>query len=115
MEEILYKLELKPLASNKFELLESYSYKDIVIPKGFITDGATVPRWFWIVVPPFKPRHLPAVIVHDYLIDKGEISKGNKYFRELLLQLEDSWKTRLMVNAVDLYWRYYRDWREYDG
>ena len=114
MGNILYEIELKPLSSNKFELLEDYSYKDIVIPKGFITDGATVPRWFWIVVPPFKPRHLPAVIVHDYLIGKGEIKKGNKYFRELLLQLEDSWKTRLMVNAVDLYWHYYRDWGEYD-
>lgn len=107
-----YSLSLKPLASNKFELLESYVYKDITVPKGFITDGATVPRWFWIVVPPFKPRYLPAVIVHDYLIDKGEITKGNKYFRVLLLQLEDSWKTNLMVTAVDWYWKYYRNIRK---
>jgi len=108
----IYKLELKPLASNKLELLKSYKYKNITVPKGFITDGATVPRWFWIVVPPFKPRHLPAVIIHDYLIDRGEITIGNKLFRELLLSLEDTWKTRLMVTAVDWYWKYYRTLRK---
>lgn len=104
----VYDMELRPLGSNRFELVSDYFYNGIKVPKGFITDGATVPRWFWIVVPPFKPRHLPAVIIHDYLIDKGEIAIGNKLFRELLLNLEDTWKTRLMVTAVDWYWKYYK-------
>lgn len=38
----------------------------IVVPAGFITDGASVPRYFWRVIPPFG-RHFNAAVVHDWL------------------------------------------------
>lgn len=40
----------------------------VYIPRGFLTDGATVPRLFWWLVPPLG-RHGLAAIVHDYLCE----------------------------------------------
>jgi len=40
---------------------------EIIIPKGFITDGASVPRVLWRLAPPIHATHLAAAIVHDYL------------------------------------------------
>lgn len=100
---------LKPTNKNRFVLVEDFKYKDIEIKKGFETNGADIPRFFWIIVPPFKPKYLPAVLVHDYLIkiakNKKEIFYANYYFEKILLEIEDSYKTRTMVKAVNLYWR----------
>jgi hypothetical protein len=43
----------------------------IVVPAGFVTDFASVPRAFWALVPPFG-RYQMAAIVHDFLYwDQG--------------------------------------------
>ena len=38
----------------------------VTVPKGFVTDLATVPRLFWSVLPP-QGRHGHAAILHDWL------------------------------------------------
>ncbi|AYV94403.1 DUF1353 domain-containing protein [Fusobacterium necrophorum] len=38
----------------------------ITVPKGFITDGASVPRIFWTLFPP-QGKYTPAAIIHDFL------------------------------------------------
>ena len=42
--------------------------KIIIVPRGFLTDGATVPRVFWNIVPPWG-RYGQAVVLHDYLCE----------------------------------------------
>ena len=37
-----------------------------VVPKGFVTDFASIPRPFWVAFPPCG-RYAPAAVVHDYL------------------------------------------------
>lgn len=100
---------LQPNQNNIFVLLEDYEYENIKIKAGFETNGADVPRIFWSIIPPFKPKFLPAVLVHDYLIkiakNKEEIFYANYYFEKILLEIEDSFKTRTMVRAVNLYWK----------
>ncbi len=100
---------LQPTNNNRFVLLEEYRYRCVKIPVGYQTNGADIPRIFWIIVPPFKPKILPAVLVHDYLIEnaisKNDILIANDYFEEILLQIEDSFKTRTMIKAVRLYWK----------
>ena len=39
----------------------------IVVPNGFKTDLASIPRVFWALFPPFG-KYIRASIVHDYLI-----------------------------------------------
>lgn len=100
---------LQPTANNRFILLEEYRYRGVKIPVGYQTNGADIPRIFWIIVPPFKPKILPAVLVHDYLIEnaisKNDILIANDYFEEILLHIENNIKSRVMVKAVKLYWK----------
>ena len=100
---------LQPTDNNKFILIKEYKYKEIQIPLNYITNGADIPRPFWIIVPPFKPKFLPAVLVHDFLIEKAtnriDICIANEYFEEILLTIENSFKTRVMVRAVKIYWK----------
>jgi hypothetical protein len=37
------------------------------VPKGFITDGASIPRFLWAFFTPFEGDTLAAALVHDYL------------------------------------------------
>lgn len=100
---------LKPHSSNTFVLVEDYTYEDIKVTKGFETNGADIPRILWSIVPPFKPKYLPAVVIHDYLIKVAitneDIIVANYYFEKILLEIENSFKTRAMINAVNLYWK----------
>lgn len=42
----------------------------IVVPKGFKTDFASIPRIFWNIIAPVGKHTLPSVL-HDYLYDSG--------------------------------------------
>jgi len=82
--------KLQPLRNHKFKLLNSVIYKDIKVPAGFYTDGATIPRIFWSIYPPNKTDYLPCVIIHDYLCDLGQYDKADKYFKECLKDIHVS-------------------------
>lgn len=56
------------------------SGRTVVVPVGFVTDGASVPRALWPFLPPWGRYSRPAVI-HDLLcvlIEKGEPHKEAK-------------------------------------
>lgn len=133
--------EIKPISpsieriydtDNKYYLSKIYIFCFIAfghkfkmtIPKGFIFDGASIPRFFWrIVGHPFSPRFLLPALIHDALFgkisDKVKIYKdgnllkseqANEFFDrkktdiifEELLELENNnWFTkRVMYRAV---------------
>lgn len=101
---------LQPTDNNKFILIKEYKYKEIQVPINYITNGADIPRPFWIIVPPFKPKFFPAVLIHDYLIENAKSNEdiliANDYFEEILLQIENSLYTINMVRVVRLYWKF---------
>lgn len=84
---------VKPVGKYQFELVENYTYKDFIVPKGYITDGASVPRIFWNILPPNKAEYLSAAIVHDYLTDLATEKKSITFkladntFKEMLVEL----------------------------
>lgn len=43
----------------------------IVIPKGFLTDGASIPRAVWWFASPMSGLHSKAAVLHDYLCVYG--------------------------------------------
>lgn len=53
-----------------WQLEEALVYRsplfEIRIPKGFVTDFASVPRFLWALLPPHG-KHQRAAVVHDYL------------------------------------------------
>lgn len=58
---------------------EKNSSSWVEIPVGYLTDGASVPRIFWNVIPPWG-RWGQAAIVHDYLCEylKIKTTEGEK-------------------------------------
>ena len=98
---------LQPSLDNSFVVAKPFRVNSsLVIPKGYKTNGANIPRVFWFIVPPFKPKYLPAVVVHDYLCDKERYRLADRLFRDILLSIENSYKTRAMVLAVRLYHKF---------
>ena len=116
--------EIRKQDKNHFALTKNFIFtydngdfvKYVTIPKGYVTNGADIPRFFWRLFPPFSPEYLPAVIVHDYFCDEAEKNHNNKQlaknlykfadtlFKESLLALGVSrWKTTLFYNAVRLH------------
>jgi len=86
------KLLVKDLMNGKFELVSDYIYQIenyvIKVPRGFITDYASIPRIFRPIVLPYG-KHSGASVVHDYLYSKScdldiERKKADKIFFEIL-------------------------------
>ena len=86
-------------------LLEDYNgLCGIVVPKGFITDGASIPfgfRWLFSST----GRYFGAAIVHDYLLKEGQtwLISNNKFEEELELLGISPWRKHLMVGGVKLW------------
>lgn len=97
-------VKLQPLKSHKFKLLDDLKYKDVVVPKGYKTNGADIPRVFWSFYPPNRSDFLPAVIIHDYLCERQEYRKADDLFEECLKELGvKRFDVVVLVGAVRLY------------
>lgn len=46
----------------------------VSIPKGFVTDFASIPRGLWNIFPPAAGKHSKAAVVHDCMYKTGHIS-----------------------------------------
>lgn len=95
---MIKRVKLQPIAKDKFRTLEKFEYKDVKIPKGFVTNGANIPRVFWSLFPPNSPEYLSAVVVHDYMCANMKCfgwKKADKYFYEAMLDIGVSkWKAK---------------------
>lgn len=66
------------LAQFSYDVGEEGSGETIHVPKGFVTDFASIPRLFWRLEPPLG-RSGKAAVVHDYLyVTRG---LGGRYDR----------------------------------
>jgi hypothetical protein len=108
------KLKITPLGKYKVKLLEDYYRLDVMVPKGYVYNGASIPRPFWIFFHPFQ--YLESSVVHDFLYDvaivnyeKGDYKKAKEWFLKAdelflkALQKDDRKVARLFYNAVKLY------------
>ena len=78
-----------------YRLKETLAYRtdvlrdrNIIIAKGFESDGASVPRCFWFMFPP-SGQYLGAAIVHDWLVENKICSSRDsaKIFNEAMKDL----------------------------
>lgn len=91
-----------------FEYYRTDNPEEVIhIPKGTITDLATVPRWLWLVVPPLG-KYTKASIIHDYLYQNAIGSK--KYADEVFLEAMEvagvkTWRRKIMYWSVRAFGR----------
>ena len=84
----------------------------VEIPKNFITDLASTPRWSWRWLPP-DGDYAAAAVVHDWFYrHRGGCSRflADALFRDMMAALGvPLWKRWAMWGAVRLWsWRYWR-------
>jgi hypothetical protein len=77
----------------------------IVVPAGYRTDFASVPRFFWRIFPPMG-RYTYAAVIHDWLCD--EKIESNKYAAEIFLECMEAlgvskWRRLTMYKSVLLF------------
>ena len=72
----------------------------IIVPTGFLTDGASVPRMFWNIFNPVGPT-FPAAVIHDFLYSKHNTEysreESDRIFKEAMFNLGIGWATRETV------------------
>jgi hypothetical protein len=72
------------------------------VPKGFVTDFASVPWGLWNIFPSWG-KYGKATIIHDYLYQSKETSRliADTIFKEAMLVLKvPMWKVNLMYWGV---------------
>jgi len=67
MSPIKYHKEIKcsKIEGRKFRILEDVEVFGVLIPEGYETNGASVPRLFWEILSPFT-EGFRAALVHDF-------------------------------------------------
>lgn len=81
--------------------------QSVVVPKGFVTDFASVPRILHAVFPP-TGRYGAAALVHDYMTMTRETPFTRKEADRIFYSLMKKhgvkrWKARIMYGAVRLH------------
>lgn len=79
----------------------------IQISSGLPTDGASIPRLFWMLIGcPLRGRYAPAAVMHDGLYASRWFARdiNDLLFREMLMDLDlGPTKTQLMYLAVRVF------------
>ena len=87
----------------------------IIIAKGFVFDGASIPRVFWLSTGcPFRPRYRAATVVHDYLYSiKSDRKLADQIFKQMLLDAGVSKvKTAMMYRSLRMFGKKF--WKKSD-
>ena len=103
--------KLLPLKSGReWMVLENYIYKRgslaIVVPEGFVYDGASIPRIFWrLIGPPMAGKYAHAALLHDYLyVYRGYKVHHGRRVAITRQQADDFMLTVMVEDDVD-WWR----------
>ena len=112
-------LTVTKVNKRKWKIERSFTYfigdensdGEIRVPKGFITDFASIPRVFWTILPP-DGKYTQAAVLHDFLYyKKGKLTnmklsrkECDGVFLEAMEVLSVSWiKRHTIYRAVRMF------------
>lgn len=103
-----FPLQVEKISNYKWKLLAPLIYngsKRIIVPAGFETDFASVPRCAWWFCPPVTGNHAEAAVLHDYLcVTSSNQKHTDKIFLEAMKANGVGWlKRTVMYMAVRVY------------
>jgi hypothetical protein len=102
-------LILKKISAKRYKVWKRFSYtskkgEKFIVPKGFKTDGASIPRIVWpLIGSPFTGRYSQAAVLHDFLYYTQMTTrrKADRIFLEAMGVLKvPFWKRTIMYLAV---------------
>ena len=86
------------------------------VPRGFITDGASIPRFFWRVLGhPYDGRVIRAAVRHDWAYSTGSVPRAvaDREFYDNLCRDGNGWlRARLFFLGVRLFGRRHYNHKE---
>lgn len=95
--------------STRFELARPYRFQHvdgttILIPEGYASDFASIPRIFWTLIPPHG-RTAEASVLHDYLYDTrtGSRLDADLLFYRCIEPVVPKWQSLMMFLSVRLF------------
>lgn len=104
------KLLLTPKGQSQWEVAKNYKTKFGTIPKGFVTNLASVPKILWWLLPPYG-KYTEAVVWHDYCYSKVDTKRkqDDKQFKILMLDNGTKlWKVNVMYLGVRIFGKKYK-------
>ena len=101
------RLNTSPIDDKYWEVLEEYSYETskglIVVPKGFKTDYASVPKIFRNIINTYG-KHGRAAVVHDWLYSSEcEIDITRPEAAKIFLEIMVEWDVKKYKRLL-MYW-----------
>ena len=102
-------LDVRILEGNLLLLLKDFSFtsktgRKITVKKGFIFNGANIPRYFWAIIGhPFSSKYIRSALIHDLLYSSKVFTRkeSDDIFKEMLeIDRVSKWKVNLMYLAV---------------
>jgi len=99
----------KDKARPRFVFIDDYALtipdgRKIIIPKGYETDFATIPKFAWNLFPPLHEDVIFAALAHDYFYDNWRLSKIRVVFPEVIKR---KWCDQLFLKMCTMNWRKY--------
>ena len=115
-------VRIQPMPCRRYQVKASIEVGSWLIPAGFITNGANIPRAFWSLIEPNQSNIMPAIILHDYLCDvadgtivtntKCTFKEADELFKQNLKMLDQAkWKVWLMYTSVRVYHYFKYEWK----
>ena len=94
----------KVLGKDYWRVLDAFKYYVgnkaqniwVYVPEGYLTDGATVPRPFWSIIPPWG-NYGQAAVVHDILCETQQL-----YFDGKLIPITRKRADQIFLNAMEV-------------
>ena len=109
-------LKTEHLEKRTFKLLAPFRYyvrlydksEVITVPKGFITDLASIPRPFWSIIGSPNGRYGRSAVIHDYIYRTPEIKytrkRADEIFYEGMVYLKvNFFRRKIMYFAVRIF------------
>ncbi len=113
-----HKLAVFIFEVRQWELIENWHYKlnpevELVIPKGFRFDGASIPRPFWAILSPIGLLLIPGLL-HDYaykydqlwqveadgMLDSFQKGAGKEFWDGLFINVGKDVNGILLINVI---------------
>lgn len=110
-------LELEAVhGKNRYRVAQAWMVMSFIVPMGFVTDGASIPKFFWFFIgSPFDPQFAEAAVLHDWMYSSSSNHALNRLatdivFKQMLLKAGvPKWKARLMYFAVACFgWMFWK-------
>ncbi len=102
-------LRTEKIGRQKWEVLAPFSWpmdldgNIVIVPEGFITDGASIPRIFWTLIgPPMGGDYDQSAVLHDYFYNQ-ELYTRRRADIEFLLSMRSegvSWLKRIVMHRA---------------